>query len=144
MIGFQPCDDKVLIRLAVTENRPPGDTVGWGEVVAVGPGRRTSDGMLISSNVAAGDRIALRLGSALDLSLNGQAFAIVNGCDVLGVLLQGATADPFPTGEAAVSRPETPVPFVQAASEAPVEESLETDIAPDLLDREAPTSEDLH
>lgn len=143
-IGFQPADDNVLIRLGTEELSLANDAVAWGEVVAVGPGRRTADGMLIAPNVAAGDRVALRPGSAMHLSLGGQSFAIVGGSDVLGVLLQGAATAPSPRpGAADVGVPaQRPQDRPIAAAEA--EESLETDVAPDLLDREAPTAEDLH
>lgn len=143
-IGFQPADDNVLVRLATRRRSAAEDAVVWGEVVAVGPGRRTSDGTLVAPNVAEGDRVALRPGGAMHLSLGGRSFAIVRGFDVLGVLLQEAATAPSPPAAAA----DVGVPARQPEGRpiaAPLpEESLETDVAPDLLDREAPTAEDLH
>lgn len=142
-IGFQPVDDNVLIRLVMTEIPSANDAVEWGEVIAVGPGRQTSDGMLVAPNVAIGDRIALRPRSAMHIALGGESFAIVGGADVLGVLLHGAIQTSPVLKEGAVTGPSPQEPPLEAAASL-AEESLETDVAPDLLDREAPTSEDLH
>lgn len=144
VIGFQPCDDNVLVRLAPAENSSPADTVRWGEVIAVGPGRRTHEGMIVSLNVAAGDCVALRPRSAVNLDLDGQSFAIVGGADVLGVLVPGAEAEPPQPAARVTVGPGTPEPVAWARSDVADEESLETDVAPDILDRETPTSEDLH
>jgi chaperonin GroES len=139
-VGFQPIGDNVLmypVGCAV-----PSDTAEWGDVVAVGSGRRTSDGMLIATDIAPGDRIALRPEKAVKLNVDGQSLVIVSISDVLGVRLrQAATAEPQQTATELISAAE-PEPRLISVSGA--EESLETDVAPELLDREAPTSEDLH
>jgi co-chaperonin GroES (HSP10) len=141
-IGFQPFEDNLVVRLVATEGTDEG--VAWGDVVAVGPGRRTSDGALIAPNAAPGDRVALRPRAAIVLRLGGQSFAIVGGADVLGVLLPGARVKrPRPPGEAAAG-PAPQQVALEDATRVEAEESLETDVAPDLLDREAPTAEDLH
>ena len=141
-IGFQPVEDNALIRPVPTEDLP--GAVAWGDVVAVGPGRRTSDGSLLAPSVAPGDRVALRPGRALPMHLAGQALAIVGGADVLGVLLHSAAepavAAPEP-GAAEAAPAASPIQTVPAIR---AEESLETDVAPDELDRAVPTSEDLH
>lgn len=141
-IGFQPVEDNVLLRPVPTEDLP--GAVAWGDVVAVGPGRLTSDGTLLAPAVAPGDRVALRPGSAMPIHLAGQSLAIVGGADVLGVLLHGAVeqavAAPEP-GAAEAAPAEPPIPPAAATR---AEESLETDVAPDELDRATPTSEDLH
>ena len=143
-VGFQPVDDNVLLRLVAPKGPSSKETVEWGDVVAVGPGRRMSDGTLIALDLTPGDRVALRPGSAMLLSLHGQSFAIVGGSAVLGVLLPGvAIKYPPQSAGAMVDESQQESPDLVTA-EAPAEESLETDVAPDLLDREAPTGEDLH
>ena len=141
-IGFQPVEDNVLLRPIPTEDLP--GAVAWGDVVAVGPGRRTSDGTLLAPSVAPGDCVALRPGSAMPMRLGGRSLAIVGGADVLGVLLHGAAepvvAAPEP-GAAEAAPADSPIPPAPAIR---AEESLETDVAPDELDRATPTSEDLH
>lgn len=142
-VGFQPVDDNVLVRLVMSDSPASDDTVAWGDVVAIGPGRRTSDGALIAPDLTPGDRIAMRPRSAMLLSVHGQSFAIVGGSAVLGVLLPGAAPEiPSAPAQSVVdtTAPEAPD---QVTAAAPAEESLETDVAPDLLDREAPTAEDL-
>src|SRR5579859_3399827 len=141
-VGFQPVEDNVLVRVVMSDHPASDDTGAWGDVVAIGPGRRTADGALIAPDLTPGDRIAMRPRSAMSLSVHGQSFAIVGGAAVLGVLLPGAVTEiPSKPARAVVdvTAPEAPGQVTVAA-----EESLETDVAPDLLDREAPTAEDLH
>lgn len=141
-VGFQPVEDNVLIRPVPTEDLPgavTGGAVAWGDVVAVGPGRRTPDGTLLVLTVVPGDRVALRPGSAMPLRLAGQSLAIVGGPDVLGLLPQGAAGQVLAApGTGAVGLAAAEPPAILA------EDSLETNVAPDRLNHEAPTSEDLH
>ena len=142
-IGFQPADDNVLVRLAAAGDAGADNTAELAEVVAVGPGRRLADGTLVAPDLAPGDRIALRPHRAVHLHVQAHAFAVVAASDVLGVLLpQGEALRE--TATAAISDAEVPAPIRYAGPAAVEEESLETDVAPDLLDQEAPTAEDLH
>jgi co-chaperonin GroES (HSP10) len=142
-IDFRPIDDNVVIRLVAPAVPSQRDAVAWGEVVAVGPGRGMSEGILIAPGFSPGDRVALRPGSAMRVTLAGESLAIVGRADVLGFVPRDAAALTHRTTEAIVAGPEAE-PAVQELAASPAEESLETDVAPDLLDREAPTSEDLH
>jgi len=139
-IGFQPTGDNVLVHLFPAEEAGPDNMVAWAEVIAVGPGRCIADGMLVPPDFAPGDRIALRPHAALHLHIDGQLLAIAGGSDVLGVLLrQARRSRPLPEpNEPGVTAMES------QAHVALREESLETDVAPDLLDQEAATAEDLH
>lgn len=143
-VGFQPVDDNVLVRLVMSDSPASEDTVAWGDVVAIGPGRRTSDGALIAPDLTPGDRIAMRPRSAMLLNVRGQSLAIVGGSAVLGVLLPDAALEkPSEPARAVVDITAREAPD-QVTAAALAEESLETDVAPDRLDREAPTAEDLH
>lgn len=140
--GFQPTNDNVLVHLLPTEDAGLDNTAEWAEVIAVGPGRCTADGMLLPPDLAQGDRIALRPHAAVHLRIDGQPLAIVGGSDVLGVLLPQARRprpipEPDEDGAASMEPP-------RQARAAVTEESLETDVAPDLLDQETATAEDLH
>jgi len=141
-IGFQPAADNVLVRPITTNNVGVDSTVDWAEVIAVGPGRRTADGTLVAPDFTPGDQVALRPRSAVHLNVRGAAWAIVSASDVLGIMLQNAEASASSEPEDVSSSRATPEPAAQTS--ASVKESLETDVAPDLLDREAPTAEDLH
>jgi chaperonin GroES len=141
-IGFQPAADNVLVRLITTNNVGVDSTVEWAEVIAVGPGRRTADGTLVAPDFTPGDQVALRPRSAVHLTIHGEAWAIVSASDVLGIMLQNAEASASSKPEDVSSSRAIPEPPAQTSPS--VEESLETDVAPDLLDRDAPTAEDLH
>lgn len=141
-LGFQPAAGHVLVRLAAAERAGAPPAVEWADVVAVGPVRPASGSTLPGPTLAPGDRIAVRPGSAIHLRLRGQAFAVIDGSDVLGVL---RPEKPGPLAPEPAAEAEPPN---QAAPAAPPGgspgESPETDVAPDLLDRETPTAEDLH
>jgi hypothetical protein len=77
------------------------------------------------------------------LTLGGDQFAVVNERDVLGVLDRPAAEAQFSV------RAEAPAePSVEQDAAEPVlaakEESLETDVAPSILDRTDETADDLH
>ena len=57
-----------------------------GEVVAVGPGRKTEDGKLIPLDVKKGDRILMGKYSGTDVKIDGTEYVILREDDVLGVL----------------------------------------------------------
>lgn len=137
-IGFQPTGDNVLLHLVAAEDAGLNDTVEWAEVIAVGPGRYTADGMLMPPDLAPGDKVALRPHAAVHLRIDGQPLAIAGGADVLGVLLPQA---PRPR---AVPEPGEPGQPAEAERQSRGIPSLEVDVAPDLLNHETPTAEDLH
>ncbi len=136
---FQPAGDNILVHLFPIGETGPDDAVEWAEVIAAGPGWRLADGTLVAPDVTPGDRIALRPHSALRLCVDGLSMAVVSQSDVLGVLLHPAT-EPRRASEAQPA----PAAIRRASAAAPIEESLETDVAPDRLDQEAPTAQDLH
>ncbi len=148
---FRPTRDNVVIRRRPSETATVGgvvipETVGkppnLGSVVAVGPGRRTAGGVLIPPSVAPGDEVALDRASGTEITLAGERLIVVSERDVLGVFV--APADDARPQPAAADIAE-PIPERERElSGAAREESLETDVAPDLLDRESPTGEDLH
>lgn len=138
-IGFQPAGDNVLVHILPAAGEAWDDSVEWAEVIAVGPGRRTGDGVLMVPDFAPGDRIALRPHRALHLRIGGEPLAVAGSADVLGLLLP-ESRPPRPPAEAegtAASPPGQQLPTTR-------EESLETDVAPDLIDQQAPSGEDLH
>jgi chaperonin GroES len=57
-----------------------------GEVVAVGPGRKTEDGKVIPLDVKKGDRILMGKYSGTDVKIDGIEYVILREDDVLGVL----------------------------------------------------------
>lgn len=142
-LGFQPTEDNVLVRLVATKNAGAERSVAWADVLAVGPGRRTADGTLVVPDLAPGDRVAVRPHSPTHLCVHGQKLAVIGGSDVLGVLLRSTDAA-HAQRDAAGGAPVVAEPPAMITPTARAEESLETDVAPDLLDRQPPTAEDLH
>ena len=61
-----------------------------GEVIAVGPGKRSDDGKLIALDVKAGDRILFGKYSGSEIKLDGDEYLIMREAEVLGVLDGGA------------------------------------------------------
>ena len=138
-IGFQPAGDNVLVHIVLPAESEWDESVEWAEVIAVGPGRRTADGVLMVPDLAPGDRIALRPRRALHLRIDGEPLAVAASTDILGLLLPEKRR-PRPTGETASGAP----PPSESQARAFRDESLETDMAPDLLDQQALTGDDLH
>ncbi len=145
---FHPLCDNILVRV---RRRLSDTTTGAGVlipdtvrkplvlglVVAVGPGRRARSGTFISPAVGPGDEVALEPDQGTEVTVADEELLVVRKRDVLGVL----TEPPVP----AANDTDQPIPEQETrCSHAAREESLETDVAPDLLDREPPTGEDLH
>jgi chaperonin GroES len=146
--AFRPLHDNILVRMVTSEDRTPGGVIvpetsraahGWAEVLAVGPGRRNAADRIVRPAVAKGDRVAVRPDSATQIVLGGERLAVVSERDVLGVLAASAARLRPPPGESAAAEVE-PSPAEPVA--AMQEESLETDVAPDILDGSEPTADD--
>jgi len=142
-VGFQPADDNVLVRLVTADDLIEDSAAEWADVLAVGPGRRTSDGVFVAPDLNPGDRIALRPNRAVHLRIQDEILAIVGGSDILGVLLSaGVTRRSKPGATAAEPAVQDLPPHARPSGG--VDESLEGYTAPDALDQEASTAEDLH
>ena len=98
--GLEPLEDRVVVKPLEeeTQRTPTGiiipDTAKEkpqeGEVVAVGPGRKTEDGKVIPPDVKKGDRILMGKYSGTDVKIDGTEYTILREDDVLGVLAQSA------------------------------------------------------
>ncbi len=96
-MNIKPLADRVLVRaLEEAEVKRGGiiipDTAKEkpqeGEVVAVGPGRKTEDGKLIPMDLKKGDRILMGKYSGTDVKIDGVEYVILREDDVLGVLAE--------------------------------------------------------
>lgn len=148
---IHPTRDNVLVRRRPSEKATAGGVIipetvrkslNLGSVVAVGPGRRTPGGTLIPPCVAPGDEVVLDRDRGTEITLAGEQFIVVSEQDVLGVFV--APDDDNRLAPAAVDVTEPISEWERKLLGTTREESLETDVAPGLLDREAPTGEDLH
>jgi len=93
---IRPLHDRVLVkRLENEEKTSPGGIIipdtakekpQEGEVVAVGPGKTTSDGTVQPMNVKAGDRVLFGKYSGTDVKIDDEDYLIMREDDILGVL----------------------------------------------------------
>ena len=98
---LRPLQDRVLIRRIDPEAKTAGgifipDAVQEkpleGEVVAIGPGARNKDGVLVPVNVKPGDRVLFGKWSGTEVKLDGVELIIMNEADIMGVLEHAVAA----------------------------------------------------
>ena len=94
-MNVQPLADRILVRRIEEKETMRGGIIipdtakekpQEGEVVAVGPGRRTEEGTRIAMEVKKGDRILIGKYSGTDVKIDGTEYVILREDDVLGVL----------------------------------------------------------
>jgi chaperonin GroES len=92
---LKPLHDRVVVRALDSETRSSGGIVipdnakekpTTGEVVAVGPGRITDDGVTIPVTVTVGDRVLFGQYAGQKIKVNGEEVSILREEDVLAVL----------------------------------------------------------
>lgn len=93
---IQPVGDRLVVRQAAVEEKTesgiflPGtassnDPVS-GEVLAVGEGRRASDGTIIPMTVGVGDVVLFQRGNTLSTKATGEECLFLSESSVLGIL----------------------------------------------------------
>lgn len=92
---FRPLHDRVVIRRIDAEEKSAGGIIipdtakekpQQGEVVAVGPGARDEDGMIVPLDLRAGDRVLFGKWSGTEVKIDGEELLIMKESDILGVL----------------------------------------------------------
>ncbi len=92
---FRPLHDRVVVRRITAEEKTKGgiiipDTAQEkpmeGEIVAVGPGSRNEQGVVVALDVKAGDRILFGKWSGTEVKLDGQELLIMKESDIMGVV----------------------------------------------------------
>jgi chaperonin GroES len=90
-----PLSDRILVRrLEATEEQKGGiivpDTAKEkpqkGEVIAVGPGRRTEEGKRLLVEVKKGQKVLIGKYSGTEVKIDGDEFIILREEDILGIL----------------------------------------------------------
>lgn len=93
---LKPLHDRVVIRSLDQETRSPGGIVipdnakekpTTGEVLAVGPGRTTEDGVNIPTTVRVGERVLFGQYAGQKIKVNGEEVTILKEEDVLAVII---------------------------------------------------------
>jgi chaperonin GroES len=90
---LQPLEDRIVVRTAEAEEKTASGLVipdtakekpQQGEVLAVGPGRRSDQtGEIIPLDIAAGDTVVYSKYGGTELTLDGEDYLILNARDVL-------------------------------------------------------------
>lgn len=92
---LEPLQDRVIVSRAEAESKTPGGIVlpesskekpARGEVVAVGPGRRTEDGELIEVGVKVGESVLFSQYAGHDVELDGAELTILKEDEILGII----------------------------------------------------------
>jgi chaperonin GroES len=92
---IRPLHDRVIVKRLEAENKSAGgivipDTAGekpdQGEVIAVGPGKRTEEGKLVPMDVKVGDRILFGKYSGTTVKVEGTEYLVMREEDIMGVV----------------------------------------------------------
>jgi chaperonin GroES len=92
---IKPLGDRLVIKPVAPEERTKGgiilpDTAKEkpvvGEVVAVGPGRKSDDGKVISLEVKVGDKVLYGKYSGTEVTVDGQELLIMRESDIFAIV----------------------------------------------------------
>lgn len=92
---LRPMQDRIIVKRLEEESKTAGgifipDTAKEkpqkGEVVAVGNGKKTEDGKVISLDVKAGDKVLFGKYAGTEIKIEGEEFLIMREDDILGVI----------------------------------------------------------
>jgi len=92
---FTPLHDKVLVKRTEEEEKSAGGIVlpgsatekpSQGEVVAVGPGKKTENGNVSPVGVAVGDTVIFGQYGGNEIKIDGDEYLILSESDIFGVV----------------------------------------------------------
>ena len=92
---FTPLHDKVLVKRTEEEEKSAGGIVlpgsatekpSQGEVVAVGPGKKTKNGDVSPVGVAVGDTVIFGQYGGNEIKIDGDEYLILSESDIFGVV----------------------------------------------------------
>jgi chaperonin GroES len=98
---FRPLHDRVVVRRVESDNKTSGgiiipDTAKEkpmeGEIIAVGPGARSEDGVIHALDVKAGDRVLFGKWSGTEVKLDGEELIIMKESDIMGIIEPSASS----------------------------------------------------
>ena len=92
---FTPLHDKVLVKRTEEEEKSAGGIVlpgsatekpSQGEVVAVGPGKKSENGDIAPVGVAVGDTVIFGQYGGNEIKIDGDEYLILSESDIFGVI----------------------------------------------------------
>ncbi len=94
-MSIQPLEDRIVVRPAEAEEKTASGLVipdsakekpQQGEVIAVGPGRRSDTGDLIPLDIAVGDTVVYSKYGGTEIAIDGEDVLILSGRDILATI----------------------------------------------------------
>jgi chaperonin GroES len=94
---FRPLHDRILVERIESEEKTPGGIIlpdtakekpQQGKIIAVGTGKRTEDGKVLSMELKPGDTILFGKYSGTEIKIEGDEYLIMKEDDVLGIVEQ--------------------------------------------------------
>ncbi len=94
-MNLQPLEDRIVVRPAEAEEKTASGLVipdsakekpQQGEVLAVGPGRRSDSGELIPLDISTGDRVVYSKYGGTEITIEGEDLLILAGRDILAIV----------------------------------------------------------
>ncbi len=94
-MSLQPLEDRIVVRPAEAEEKTASGLVipdtakekpQQGEVLAVGPGRRSDSGELIPLDINVGDTVVYSKYGGTEISQDGEDLLILSGRDILAIV----------------------------------------------------------
>ncbi len=94
-MNLQPLEDRIVVRPAEAEETTASGLVipdtakekpQQGEVLAVGPGRRSETGDLVPTDVSVGDKVVYSKYGGTEITIEGEDLLILAARDVLAIV----------------------------------------------------------
>jgi len=94
-MNLQPLEDRIVVRPAEAEEKTASGLVNpdtakekpqQGEVLAVGPGRRSDAGELIPLDISVGDKVVYSKYGGTEITIEGEDLLILAGRDILAIV----------------------------------------------------------
>jgi chaperonin GroES len=94
-LSMRPLHDRVIVKRLEEEKKSAGGIIipdnaaekpQKGEVVAVGPGKRTDDGKIHAVDVKKGDKVLFGKYSGTEVKLDGVEYVVMREDDIMAVL----------------------------------------------------------
>jgi chaperonin GroES len=94
-MNLQPLEDRIVVRPAEAEEKTASGLVipdtakekpQQGEVLAVGPGRRSDTGELIPLDISVGDKVVYSKYGGTEITIEGEDLLILAGRDILAIV----------------------------------------------------------
>ncbi len=94
-MNLQPLEDRIVVRPAEAEEKTASGLVipdtakekpQQGEVLAVGPGRRSDTGELIPLDISVGDKVVYSKYGGTEITQEGEDLLILAGRDILAIV----------------------------------------------------------